>query len=241
MNAPSADILRWGRERARTGQWRGNRDVAFLYPVPSCPLPSAEFLRRCLDVLASRGYSRVVTGALSPLEQAGFLAAGFDVAERLHLLTLELDRPLPPAPGGLALARARRRDVPAVLAVDRGAFESFWQFDEVSLSDALAATPRTRWRVALRAGRSRRVAGYAICGRAGSNGFVQRLAVAPELQGCGSGRRLLLDGLRWMQRRGVGRVVVNTQVGNDRALALYRDVGFREDPAGLSVLATGLR
>jgi hypothetical protein len=54
MSAPSVDVLRWGRERARTGLWRGDREVALLTPVPSAPLPSKEFLLRCLDVLRSR-------------------------------------------------------------------------------------------------------------------------------------------------------------------------------------------
>jgi ribosomal protein S18 acetylase RimI-like enzyme len=242
MSAPSADILRWGRERARTGVWRGDREVAFLQPVPSAPPPSPEFLRRCLDLLAARGYSKVVTGALSPLEQAGFLAAGFDVAERLHLLSLDLGSALLPAPADAAVVRARRSDRGAVLAVDRRAFAGFWQFDDAGLSDALAATPRTRWRVALADDRRRRrVVGYAICGRSGPSGFVQRLAVDPAVQRHGSGRRLLLDGLGWMQRRGVQRAVVNTQLGNEAALALYRSVGFRDDPGGLSVLAAGLR
>jgi hypothetical protein len=51
---------------------------------------------------------------------------------------------------------------------------------------------------------------------------------------------LLIDGLRWMRRHGVERAVVNTEVGNTRALSLYRNVGFREEPVGLSVLSTGL-
>jgi len=243
MSTPSADILRWGRERARTGRWRGEAEVAYLAPVPSAPPPSAEFLRRCLDILASRGYTRVVTAALSPLEQAGFLAAGFDVAERLHLLALDLEGSLPSMSPGVPLVRARAADRAAVLAVDATAFSPFWRFDDAGLADALAATPHTRWRVATpdRVGSDRRVLGYAICGRAAHQGYVQRLAVAPEAQGQGTGRRLLLDGLRWMRRRGVRRAVVNTQLGNDAALALYRAVGFRDDPTGLSVLAAGLR
>ena len=92
MSLASADVIRWGRERARTGRWRGDAEVAFINPMPDAPLPSAEFLRRCLDTLAARGYHRVVTGALSPLEQAGFLAAGFGVEQRLHLLAHRCDR-----------------------------------------------------------------------------------------------------------------------------------------------------
>jgi RimJ/RimL family protein N-acetyltransferase len=44
-----------------------------------------------------------------------------------------------------------------------------------------------------------------------------------------------------MSRKGVHRAVVNTQVGNEAALALYLAVGFTEQPNGLSVLAAGLR
>jgi hypothetical protein len=51
----------------------------------------------------------------------------------------------------------------------------------------------------------------------------------------------LLDGLTWMRRRGVARALVNTQVGNERALALYLQIGFEEEPAGLSVLSAGLQ
>jgi ribosomal protein S18 acetylase RimI-like enzyme len=244
MSAPAVDVLRWGHERARTGPWRGEADVAYLTPVPSAPPPSAEFLRRCLDILASRGVVRVVTGALSPLEQVGFLAAGFDVAERLHLLGIDLSGPTPAVPDGMRLSRGRRRDRNDVLAVDQAAFSPFWRFDQLGLEDALDATPMTRWRVAVPGPRfrpSRPIVGYAICGRAGSRGFVQRLAVDPGAQRRGTGRRLLLDGLRWMSRKGVQRAVVNTQVGNEAALALYLAVGFTEQPNGLSVLATGLK
>jgi ribosomal-protein-alanine N-acetyltransferase len=232
------DVLRWGAERARTGQWRGDRAVAFLNPVPDAPPPSEAFLRRCLATLRDQGFSRVVTGALAPPEQRGFLAAGFAVEQRLHLLSIELGPLLPPVPDGVALRRAGRRDRSPVLAVDAAAFSAFWRFDQDGLSDALGATPHTRFRVA--SDPAGEVIGYAICGRAGARGFVQRLAVDPPVHGQGVGRRLLLDGLHWMRRRRVQRAVVNTQLGNEVALHLYLEVGFREDPAGLSVLSTGL-
>src|SRR6202035_364291 len=107
MSAPSADVIRWGRERVRTGLWRGHKEVASLAAVADAPLPSADFLKRCLTALADRGFSRVVTAALSPLEQGGFLAAGFEIEERLHLLAIDV-RALPPVPAGLTLRRLRR-------------------------------------------------------------------------------------------------------------------------------------
>ena len=104
--------------------------------------------------------------------------------------------------------------------VDRAAFPPFWQFDAHGLDEALRATPRTRFRAAVGPGEGgAAVVGYAICGRSGSRGFVQRLAVHPDAHRQGIGRGLLLDGLRWMRRRGVRRAVVNTQLGNDAALS----------------------
>jgi ribosomal protein S18 acetylase RimI-like enzyme len=233
------DVIRWGQERARTGRWRGDDGVAFINPDPDAPLPSAEFLRRCLATLAARGYRRVITGALSPVEQAGFLAAGFDVHERLHLLGIDLTHPLPSIPSGYPLHRVRRRRRAEILAVDQAAFPSFWQFDTGGLADALRATPSVRFRAAIEPHGA--IAGYAICGRSGRRGYVQRLAVDPNRQRAGAGRRLLLDGLTWMRRRGVARALVNTQIGNQAALALYLQIGFKEEPVGLSVLSAGLR
>lgn len=238
MGAPPVDVLRWGRERAKTGSWRGDAEVAFLNPLPDAPVPSAEFLRRCLTTLAERGFTQVVTGALSPLEQVGFLAAGFDVAERLHLLALDLTTGLPATPPGPPTRRVPRRRRAEVLAVDGASFSAFWCFDDGGLHDALEATPQTRFRMMELDGE---VCAYAICGRAGARGFVQRLAVSPAHRREGFGRRLLLDGLHWMRRHGVRSAVVNTQLDNTVALTLYTDVGFRPEPTGLSVLTTDLR
>jgi ribosomal protein S18 acetylase RimI-like enzyme len=51
----------------------------------------------------------------------------------------------------------------------------------------------------------------------------------------------VLDGLAWLERRGVERAVVNTQLENRKALALYESLGFRREPRGLSVLSAGVR
>ena len=233
-------VIRIGREQVRTGPWRGDHRVAYLAPTAQQPAPSAEFIGRCLEMLAQRGFSRVVTGALSPLEQTGFLAAGFQVEERLHLLGHDLhDIPEPP-PVAPALRRARRADRPSVLAVDHAAFPAFWRLDSLGLDEAISATPRTRFRVAEPSPGLTSLSGYAICGRAGVRGYVQRLAVHPTLHGQGLGRALMIDGMRWLKRRGVQRAMVNTQVGNEVALSLYERLGFRLESVGLSVLSTGL-
>ena len=219
----AGEVIAVGAERARTGPWRGDRQVALLTPVPDGPPPSAGFVRQCLDQLAARGYRRVVTGALAPAEQLGFLDAGFAVAEELHLLshtTCATCRLSPRIP----MRRARPDDHPAVLVVDTASFSPFWRLDADGLADTLQATPRVRFRVAVDA--ADRVLGYAIVGRAGRRGYLQRLAVATDARLGGIGSALVLDGLWWLRRWRVNRALVNTQHGNDSALALYHRLGF---------------
>jgi ribosomal protein S18 acetylase RimI-like enzyme len=198
-------------------------------------LPSVAFLRHCLGLLAERGYIRVMTSALSPAEEATFLAAGFAVHERLELLAHNL-RDLPSA-SPARLRRGRSDDERHVLAVDRSSFSSFWQLDGPGLGDAIRATPHARYRVAL--DEEAAVIGYAITGRAGRRGYLQRLAVDPGRRRSGTATALVVDGLRWLKRRGVDRAVVNTQPGNDAALRLYEQLGFRLQPMGLAVLTAG--
>lgn len=236
MGAPGVDVIKWGPERARAGPWRGDGRVAYLTPVADAPVPSAAFVRRCLETLAARGYRRVVTGALSPSESHGFLAAGFEVSEQLHLLSHDL-RAIPAAsPGVPRLRRATTHDDSAVMEVDHLAFPPFWQLELGGLRDAIAATPRTRYRV----GGQDRVIGYAVTGRAGRRGYVQRLAVHPDHRGRGLGAALVIDGLRWLRRWQVDQAVVNTQLDNGGALALYERLGFCRQPLGLSVLSAGI-
>jgi ribosomal protein S18 acetylase RimI-like enzyme len=233
------EVIRWGPERARTSPWRGDGLVAYLTPVPDAPVPSAAFVRRCCDGLAARGYRRVVTSALSAGEQAGFRAAGFTVTEELHLLAHDLRRlpASPPAPG--RMRRATPNDRPVVLAIDEAAFPPFWQLGEIGLEDAVHATPRARFRVTELPDGG--LAGYAVTGRAGRRGFVQRLAVRPDQRHHGIAQALVLDGLRWLRRWRVERAVVNTQLDNAAALALYERLGFRREPIGLSVLSCELQ
>lgn len=219
------------------GPWRGDARVAYLAPVSETPPPTADMVRWCCSLLARRGYAEVVTGALAAPEREGFVAAGFEVREELHLLSHDLDDlpslvPRPVVP----LRRGWRTDRGRALEVDALAFSPFWQLDTSGLTEALHATPVSRFRVA---GRNP-LTGYAVSGLAGRQGYLQRVAVDPAAWGRGHGRALVLDGLHWMRRRGARRAVVNTQVGNGRALDLYERLGFDLQPSGLAVLARRL-
>lgn len=220
-------------ERARLASWRADGQVAHLSPAEMRPL-SAAFVDSCLDRLRARGFTSVVTSALSEAECPGFLRAGFDVQEELELLAHDLNA-IPDV--GHRLRRPRRSDRPRVLAVDSAAFESFWRLHEGGLEDALGATPSVRFRVH---GRRDGLDAYVIGGRGAGTGYVQRLAVHPAARGQGLGRTLVGDVLHWMRRHGAARALVNTQQTNQAALALYRACGFRVLPEGLRVLVRAL-
>jgi ribosomal protein S18 acetylase RimI-like enzyme len=223
------EIVRWGSDRLRVGRWQGNDTVAHVAPVPGTT-PSATAVTATLRTLEERGFDAVVTSALSPREQEPFLTAGFDVHEYLHLLAHALDH-IPSVPK-VSLRRGRRLDIDRVLRIDHRAFRPFWRLDHDGLRDALAATPSSRFRVA----EGRGPIGYAVSGRAGAIGYLQRLAVDPDSHGRGIGSALVADGLTWMRRRGARRALVNTQLDNDRALELYERMGFRPEPHRLAVL-----
>lgn len=224
--------------------------MASLSPAPGEPAPSVASVRHSLDELRRAGYHEVVTAALAPESQEPFRAAGFADHEHLHVLAHDLGD-IPPMPAvGRSLRRARRTDRPAVLEVDHLAFASFWRLDAAGLDDAVDATPVARFRVADGAAAASpngdgepsgdRLVGYAVCGRSGATGYLQRLAVHPANQGSGLGTALVVDALGWLRRRGATRALVNTQVVNHRAAALYRRLGFDLMPEGLAVLRLSL-
>lgn len=227
-----AATLQIGSDRLRVAPWHGQRDVALLGPGRGTRALSAPSIRSCLSDLHRSGVSRVFTPALGPLEVTPFLHAGFEVHERLHLLSRDLydlpDERVPRTRPGRPWHRG------AVLEVDHAAFQTFWWFDAPTLREARRATPTSRYRVVLRRGR---VEGYAVTGRAGHRGYLQRLAVHPRAQGAGLGRGLVLDAFRWLARRGATVIMVNTQEANRRALELYEGMGFVRQADGLVVLS----
>jgi ribosomal protein S18 acetylase RimI-like enzyme len=137
----------------------------------------------------------------------------------------------------LTTRRARRTDREALHALDARAFVGVWRLDEEGHDDALHATPVTRFRVG---GEESRPVAYAIAGRAGPTGYLQRIAVDPSVRRAGWGRAVVADALQWLHRHRVDRTLVNTQADNDAALRLYETCGFTRLPVGLCVMERAL-
>ena len=216
----------------RIAAWHGRADVASLALRGRGTLAPAS-VDRLLERVRAAGYREVVTNALAPAATLPLVDAGFAVRGRLRVLVHDLQQL--PAENGRT-RRAGRRDRDMMLATDQAAFDEFWAFDRDGLRQAARATPSAQFRITRDPG----PAGYALFGRAHTDGYVQRLAVHPDVQGRGAGAALIIDGLQWLRTRGATRAYVNTQSDNDRAYALYQRVGFTPMPVGLCVLGRTL-
>jgi ribosomal protein S18 acetylase RimI-like enzyme len=226
--------LRFGDSWARIAPWRGGGGAAHLVVGPDASVPPS-VVEHCVEQARASGYESVLTSAVSPQESDVFVDAGFSIRERLHLLALDLEAK--PAPATPPLDKATRRDRAAVIEVDNVSFDRFWRLGPVGLKDALTATPTSRFRV----GRDdTRVVAYGITGVAGRYGYLQRVAVHPDARSRGWGHAVVGDSLGWIWKHGAYRAYVNTQLENQRALALYESFGFEILPAGLCVLGRSL-
>lgn len=198
--------------------------------------------------------ARIRTAALFPLAAERLRAAGFEVADTLALLRLDLatwsDVQSPPRRGRDAdatTATLRRRHHDAAAAIDRVAFGLAWGHSASELADIRTATPTHcafgQFRTTGGLGRvfGRKLIAFAIAGASSERGYLQRLSVAPDHQHEGHGRILTLAAVRWMRRLRLRDCLVNTSVDNAAALGLYASVGFDRLPECLQVLEFDLR
>ena len=224
----------WSHEHFRVGVWHIDPSVANVALRHGTTTPSVTDVAELVDRRAAGGCRSVMTAALRDHEAKPFADQGFVERERLAVLSHNLRSV--PRPSRHRTRRARRGDRPGVLTVDHAAFQPEWQLDDTGLRDAIAATPRARFRVTASGGR---IVGYAVTGRAGRTGFIQRLAVEPDHTSGGLGQALVIDALHWLRDRAT-LAMVNTQLSNERALHLYDGLGFVREPTELSVLTRRL-
>ena len=219
--APLPRVLHGATSSCRVRVWSGDPSVAQLLFHHARQPPTAADLERWCAALAAEGFSRVRTGALYARQAERLTPIGFAPIQRLALLE-HRDPGAAPRPSG-SIERMRELDDAAASAVDAAAFAWPWALDAAAITEVRTATPRSHARAVRDGGR---LVAFALSGRDGRLGFLQRLAVDPGAQRRGLGRRLVLDSLRWAGRWRAGRVLVNTHVDNEAALALYVGTGF---------------
>ena len=238
--------LRSGAVYAKVRPWSQDLSVAQLTLITCPALPPTPTIRVWLHELRAHGFASVRFGAVPEAMADVLERQGFEPIQYLKLLDMSLigwsESSLPL----LRTQRLRSTDWPQAQRADLAAFGDQWALDETGIDESCSATPHHRARtVSLprensAAANGVTISGYAISGRAEREGFLQRLAVHPHLQGRGIGSALVADSLRWMKRHRATRAVVNTHVENVTALRLYRQFGFRTLPHGLVLLQRSL-
>lgn len=233
-------VVRGRHTVCRVQQWSFRPDVAQIVLYHQRPLPTAADFHDWSGELQAAGYTRLRTSAVATDVWRELDAIGMQPVQELALL--EHDDPGSVAPRRTGRSALRNRPAkhrrtrtlrlaqrPDASRVDQLAFDDGWGLDDIAIHDVCRATPhhRARWLSTPDATRARCMAGYAITGRDGRQGFLQRLAVDPAQQRQGVGRLLVIDSLQWLARRQVHRVLVNTPTHNAPALALYDSLGFR--------------
>jgi ribosomal protein S18 acetylase RimI-like enzyme len=210
--------------------WPNDPSAKLLVFADHLTVPNHDDLEQAV-LEARRAGARVLrTSALFPRASEVALEHGFVTIDTLCLLRLalddEVDRRLASRSSGTEpdLRPMRAWHHAAAAHVDQDAFGSVWGNDAASLADIRRATPHHRARM-VRDGRQ--IAGFAIAGRGGECGYLQRVAVATSHRRRGIARALVVDALRWMRRQSLATAYVNTGFENVAALALYASLGFR--------------
>jgi ribosomal protein S18 acetylase RimI-like enzyme len=222
-------ILRAGDVVARVRPWAFEPSVAHLVLYNQSRLPTPSEIIGWIAELRNAGYDTIRTGALGVQAGARFERLGFESVQSLVLLehtainSVTVPPTVPPAKRSATPVRLATDDDGEASRVDVAAFGQGWCIDRVGIGDVRSATPRHRARAIRTEGT---LVAYAISGRDGRNGYIQRLAVSPAHQHRGYGSVLVGDSLRWMARWRVHRALVNTHIGNEAALALYHRLGF---------------
>jgi ribosomal protein S18 acetylase RimI-like enzyme len=71
-----------------------------------------------------------------------------------------------------------------------------------------------------------KIVGSTMLGDDGHRGWFYYLAVAPELQKTGLGRRIVAEGEEWMRRRGIQKSQLIIRGGNAKVRGFYEALGY---------------
>lgn len=226
VNGSAVWTARGGAPTWRLRQWPNDPSVVHLIFTDHLNIPSVGDLHDALETARLRGARAVRTSAMFPGAADVARAAGFQPIDHLALLRLDLRHAHPVQANHRRRTRVLRSwHHGRAAAVDQDAFGSVWGNDSRSITEIRDATPAHRSRWVSLAGE---MAGFAISGAAGDNGYLQRLAVITKHRRQGIARDLVLDALDWMRHERLGAALVNTGIDNLAALSLYQGLGFTQ-------------
>lgn len=127
---------------------------------------------------------------------------------------------------GMATIRAyRNEDEEAVLALWRACEMVRWSDPRKDIARKLKVNPEW-FLVADDAGR---VVGTCMVGYEGHRGWINFLAVAPDLQGGGVGKALMAEAERILREVGCAKINLQVRASNRKVVAFYERLGFASE------------
>lgn len=225
---PGAIQIRKGFGLAHARPWSATtREVAALRLIRG----SHSFLEDCVAALGERSVTQVRSPALPPHRIELWQRAGF--GEFAQLVVFERSLLDPISPPDHEVDRPDTTDIDSLARVDASAFPPTWSLGGLGLLDAIDAASHSR---VLTVSRDSQLQGFAVVGESGGIVYLQRIAVDPRWQGAGIGRSLLRASMGWARSVGGRTMVLNTQVDNLGAAALYESEGFERSYQTLVVM-----
>ena len=225
---PGPVSFRRGWYRADARPWNGDTPEATLRLLRG----GSVFLEACTGELRDLGADSVVSPPLPSGSLSTWREAGYEPFIDLALMRRSLDRPVR-SPDHLVV-EVDDIDLDELLAIDGAAFSDFWRFDRHGLGEAIEATGTSSILV-IRDGCGHS-AGFAVVGYGSAISYLQRVAVHPDWQGRGMGRSLVRVAARKARTAGAQVMLLNTQLDNEGAIALYESEGFVRLPEPLTLL-----
>jgi ribosomal-protein-alanine N-acetyltransferase len=124
-----------------------------------------------------------------------------------------------------------KEDIKEIFEIDQAAFRSPWKLDSHILQSAVDQSA-----IAIMIKEDQKPCGYLIADFDDFSAHLSRIAVDPGSTAKGYGTQLLNHLFSELLRKRIFKVTVNTQVGNNPSLALYRKFGFELTGDKLPVL-----
>ncbi|MDO8672228.1 MAG: GNAT family N-acetyltransferase [Dehalococcoidia bacterium] len=204
------------------GYWRGRSEIGQVLEVIGSK-NRLELVQRTVESFRKLDCTLVVlSSGEADREAKWFIKHGWPQIDEIVIYTRGSCRIKVVAGASLRLEQFQPQDLDELLALEAAAFPFLWWSGRVDFLHYVSL-PEVRAFVLKVEGR---MAGYVSFTKRGRQGFLDRIAVQPDLQGRGYGAKLLLFVLEQLDKAGATTVALNTQVTNRRAQNLYQTYGF---------------
>ena len=213
------------------GPWRHRAEIATVLEL-AATAGAIDLIHGFTEVCAAEGIELVVASEQAERRKREFYAgASLDPVEEIIVYELTKIRPAPPHLNGLRFEPFDPdviEQFEGLLELDHASFPWLW-WNSADEFLEYASAPG----VQIDAGRdeSGRIVAYTGTTRFRTWGHLDRIAIAPDLQGRGLGKAALDWAVMTLARSGAKRVGLSTQARNTRSRQLYESYGFRRSPS----------